>query len=365
VGRPSTYASIISTLLARRYVEKEKRTLKPTDVGLKVCDFLVEHLGALFDVKFTAGMEEQLDEIETGAVQWVSMMEKFYKEFLVWMENAKGPQADPGAVRKLLEIAKGIQTWAPATKRGKRTYSDKAFMESIEKQLEEGKGISERQVGALKKLICRYREQLPGLQAAAGELALTEELEAANRPPEPPRQDVLKKLEILKTIQYKEARTVGKKVYDDRVFAESLRAQFESGRSLSPNQIHYLDRLVMKYSDQISNFESRALELGLQATAATEDKESGPLLELLKAVKTWKPPTKRGRREWDDREFYESLSRQYGQHKRLSPKQIASLKKMVKRYAEQVPNYEQVAAQYGIPASAKSRPVAGSEDASG
>ena len=89
------------------------------------------------------------------------------------------------------------------------------------------------------------------------------------------------------------------------------------------------------------------------------------MLELLKAIKIWKPPTKRGRREWDDQKFYESLSRQYSQRKSLSPKQVASLKKMVKRYAEQVQNYEQVAAQYGIPASAKSRPAAGSEDASG
>lgn len=361
VGRPSTYASIISTLLARRYVEKEKRSLKPTDVGLKVCDFLVEHLGDLFNVKFTASMEEQLDEIETGAVQWVAMMEKFYEEFLTWMEKAKGPQADPAAVQKLLDVAKGIQTWEPATKRGKRTYSDKAFTESIEKQLGEGKGISERQVIAVKKLICRYREQLPGLEASAAELALTEELEAANRPPEPPRQDVLKKLELLKTVQFKEARTVGKKVYDDSVFSNSLRTQFESGRSLSPNQIHYLDRLVMKYSDQIPNFESLKQELCLQEAAAEEDKESGPLLELLKAIKTWKPPAKRGRREWDDQKFYESLSRQYSQRKSLSPKQVASLKKMVRRYAEQIPHYDQVAVQYGIPASAKSRPTAAIE----
>lgn len=361
VGRPSTYASIISTLLARRYVEKEKRALKPTDMGLKVCDFLVEHLGALFDVKFTAGMEEQLDEIETGAVQWGAMMEKFYQEFLTWLEKAKGPQADPAAVQKLLDMAKGIQTWEPATKRGKRTYSDQAFTESIQKQLGEGKGISERQVGALKKLICRYREQLPTLEAVAGELALTEELDAAKRPPEPPRQDVLKKLELLKTVQFKEPRTVGKKVYDDSVFANSLRTQFESGRSLSPNQVHYLDRMVMKYSDQIPDFESMKDELGLHEAAAAEDKESGPLLELLKEVKTWKPPTKRGRREWDDQKFYESLSRQYGQRKSLSPKQVASLKKMLRRYAEQIPNYEQVAAQYGIPASAKSRPAAESE----
>ena len=365
VGRPSTYASIISTLLNRRYVEKEKRSLKPTEIGLKVCDFLVEHLGELFDVKFTASMEEQLDEVETGAVQWVAMMEKFYKEFLTWLEKAKGPQADPSAVQKLLEVAKKVQTWAPPTKRGKRTYSDQLFTESIAKQLGEGKGISERQVTALKKLICRYREQLPELPSMAAELALTEELEAASRPPEPPRQDVLKKLELLKSIQFKEPRTVGKKVYDDKVFANSLRTQFENGRSLSPNQIHYLDRLVMKYADQIPNFESMKQELGIQEMVAGEDKESGPLLEILKAIKTWKPPVKRGRREWDDQKFYESLARQFDQRKSLSPKQVASLKKMVKRYASQIPHYEQVVAQYGIPASAKSRPAAESEDSAG
>ena len=74
VGRPSTYAQIISTLLDRKYVDREKRTLIPSELGMKVFDFLVSNLDALFDVQFTAGMEEQLDEIEEGKVAWTQML---------------------------------------------------------------------------------------------------------------------------------------------------------------------------------------------------------------------------------------------------------------------------------------------------
>ena len=85
VGRPSTYAQIISTLLGRKYVVREKRALVPSDLGMKVWDFLFANLAPLFDVQFTAGMEEQLDEIEEGKVAWTLMLGSFYEKFLVWL----------------------------------------------------------------------------------------------------------------------------------------------------------------------------------------------------------------------------------------------------------------------------------------
>ena len=127
----------------------------------------------------------------------------------------------------------------------------------------------------------------------------------------------------------------------------------ELGRGLSVNQIRYLDRLLLKYSDQIENFEEVSKQLGLQAEPQGEDTESGPLLESMKLVKEWKPPVKRGRREWDDKKFYESLSRQFAQRKQLSPKQVSSLKKMIKRYAAQVAGYAELAEKFGIGAPAK------------
>ncbi len=355
VGRPSTYASILSTLNARRYVEKEKRALKPTDMGLKVSDFLVTHLGELFDVGFTAGMEQSLDEIEAGTVQWVEMMRKFYDNLLAWLEKAKGPPADPAMVQRLLDHLSGVREWVPGTKRGKRVYGDEEFSKSIRRQIESKKEVSSRQMEALRKVACRYFEQVPVLREQAAELGLTEEIQAASKPPPPPGPETFRRLEVMKTVQFKEPRKVGKKVYDDRVFFESLRQQAEGGRGLSPNQLHYLDRMILKYADQIPDFEALSAELGIAGTGGGDDKESGPLLEALKAVTEWKPAVLRGRREWDDRSFYESLSRQFGQRKQLSPKQIASLKKLVRRYAPQVPNYAQLAEQFSIPAQGKPR----------
>ena len=96
VGRPSTYASTISTVIDRHYVDKDKRALKPTAMGFRVNDFLVHHLPQLFDVKFTARMEEELDEVEEGKITWVAMLEGFYASFQDWVEKAKGPPADVG-----------------------------------------------------------------------------------------------------------------------------------------------------------------------------------------------------------------------------------------------------------------------------
>ena len=349
IGRPSTYAQILATLLQRKYVEKEKRALKPTELGFNVYTFLVTNLGELFDVKFTAGMETSLDEIEKGSIEWVAMMDQFYKTFLVWMEKAKGPPADPAAVKKMLELLDVVKEWGPETKRGKRTYSDKLFVESIKKQLESGKAVSERQIDALKKIACRYKGQLPDFEQRAPEFGITAAFEAECKPPEPPGPATFKKLDLLKTIQFKEARKIGKKVYDDKVFSESLRKQVEGGRGLSVNQIRYLDRLVMKYGEQIPGFEALSAELGLGAEETADDQESGPLLEVLKNIKEWKPAVTRGKREWDDQKFFDSLRRQFEQKKQLSDRQRISLKKLASRYSAQIPEYEQVREKFNLP----------------
>lgn len=81
IGRPSTYAPTISTIINRGYIEKEATALKPTDVAMVVTDMLVEHFPSIVDYKFTAEMENQLDEIEEGKVQWVPMLREFYEPF--------------------------------------------------------------------------------------------------------------------------------------------------------------------------------------------------------------------------------------------------------------------------------------------
>ena len=81
IGRPSTYAAIISTLQDREYVSLKERHFVPTDLGRVVCTQLVEHFGKLMDVGFTAQMEENLDKVAEGQEQWVDLLRRFSEDF--------------------------------------------------------------------------------------------------------------------------------------------------------------------------------------------------------------------------------------------------------------------------------------------
>lgn len=81
VGRPSTYAPTISTIVNRDYVRREKGYLMPTDLGIKVSDLLVEYFPQVMDVSFTAHLEEELDLIEDGKVNWINVLKEFYAPF--------------------------------------------------------------------------------------------------------------------------------------------------------------------------------------------------------------------------------------------------------------------------------------------
>ena len=88
IGRPSTFSDIIAKLYDRKYVETGSRKLVPSDTGLLVNQILVENLPNIFDVKFTAKMEEELDEIETGAEDYLTVLNDFYKPFRASMDSA-------------------------------------------------------------------------------------------------------------------------------------------------------------------------------------------------------------------------------------------------------------------------------------
>ncbi|GAB3389951.1 DNA topoisomerase I [Lysobacter fragariae] len=81
IGRPSTYASIIQTLLFRKYVEMEGRSFRPSDVGRAVSNFLSSHFTRYVDYDFTAKMEDELDAVSRGEEEWVPLMEKFWGPF--------------------------------------------------------------------------------------------------------------------------------------------------------------------------------------------------------------------------------------------------------------------------------------------
>lgn len=79
IGRPSTYASIISVIVDRAYVERTQKKFFATPIGITVCDFLIEHFDNFMDYDFTASMEEDLDLIALGEKNWVNIIDLFYK----------------------------------------------------------------------------------------------------------------------------------------------------------------------------------------------------------------------------------------------------------------------------------------------
>ncbi|HYF83067.1 MAG TPA: type I DNA topoisomerase [Clostridia bacterium] len=89
IGRPSTYAPIISTVLARGYVVREKKFLMPTDLGEKVTGILTEFFSEIMNVEFTANMENKLDEIEEGDKEWKQVIREFYQPFAITLSSAE------------------------------------------------------------------------------------------------------------------------------------------------------------------------------------------------------------------------------------------------------------------------------------
>ncbi len=103
IGRPSTYASIISTIEGRGYVHLEKRHLLPTEIGCMVNDLLVGHFDEIMDIGFTSQMENELDQIAEGDKEWVDVIRQFYGTFEPELEKAKEnmpelPKAEPEPV---------------------------------------------------------------------------------------------------------------------------------------------------------------------------------------------------------------------------------------------------------------------------
>ena len=342
VGRPSTYAATIQVLYDRDYVENEKRSLRPTELGMQVCDYLCSHLGSLFEIDFTARMEESLDEIEQGDKEWHGMLGEFYKSFEVWLEAAKTAGVDLDVARRLVGLMDKVTEWAPPAKIRNKTYSDEKFHGDLRDELEkEEPEISERQINNLRKMVCRYRKQIPEWSdELVQELDLIVELEEAKKAEQPMRESTALILEVLGggDIEFDEPRKVGKRTYDDKAFCESLGEQIASGKRLTDRQSAALVRIFQKYEAKIPNFEQIAERIGLEKEA--DDTESGPLLKLLETVTEWAEPTTRGKKTWSDQGFYESLSEQFKSKGRLSDRQRTALKRTMSRYASQIPDYE-------------------------
>jgi DNA topoisomerase-1 len=140
IGRPSTFASIVDTLYERAYVEKQGRALRSTPLGRVVCDFLLQHFPAVFEVGFTARLEDQLDAISTGQAEWTAVMAAMWEPLSTLVAQAQAavahsprvrvPAAPTGAAAPAGAGAEGEgaagEAPGPARKRGRRAAGDSA-----------------------------------------------------------------------------------------------------------------------------------------------------------------------------------------------------------------------------------------------
>jgi DNA topoisomerase-1 len=89
IGRPSTYSTIVETIQARGYVEQDARRFRPTEIGISVNDLLAEHFREIMDLKYTANMESELDQVEDHKADWVDVLRAFYGPFEHTLEEAE------------------------------------------------------------------------------------------------------------------------------------------------------------------------------------------------------------------------------------------------------------------------------------
>ncbi|NQZ58178.1 MAG: type I DNA topoisomerase, partial [Lentisphaeraceae bacterium] len=159
VGRPSTYAATVRTIQDREYVAKDKGRLTPSKVGMEASNYLTGSIPTLFEVKFTAGMEDKLDDIESGKVAWTDMLAGFYGNFSEWMTAAKTAGAPPkGHYTAVTALFGEDFAYDEPEKRGKRTYSDEKYVTSLAKNITDEKELTARQWSGLLRVCAKYPE---------------------------------------------------------------------------------------------------------------------------------------------------------------------------------------------------------------
>ncbi|UDQ98540.1 type I DNA topoisomerase [Lentisphaerota bacterium WC36G] len=350
IGRPSTYASIVNTIQNREYVDKEKGRLIPTELGFKVNDYLILSLPDLFQIGFTANMEESLDKIEEGSLQWQQMLKDFYGPFEEWLEQAKDVGAPkPQYVENILPVLKKITKFAEPQKVGRRTYDDSKFLSSIEEKFIKDNKISEKQWETLLRLAITYYSQIGkevedylaqnvDIKAKYAEVLekvkIQQEKIAASTASDDLKKAYEKVFADFVNVEWNEPEVRRGRTYDDKKFFTSLQAQAERGKVLSERQLAALGAIAVKYKETIPNFEAvmEFLNVSSEDSGGQADPEIAKLIEKFKNFTGWAEPQKKGKRVFDEKSFYESLATQFSAKGNLTPRQVGALKRMDKKY---------------------------------
>ncbi len=312
IGRPSTYASTVQTLLARKYVTTNRsHVLTPTQTGIEATDYLLNEVPDFINVEFTAQMEDALDKVADGTLGWVEKVREFYTKLVEWLA------ADPKHIQPIFDLLAHVKEWKePVLKKsGKVAWDDRAFFEDMQATIARGETISKSQYVTLTRMAIAYRDQLPEIEKILGPLPQTvdkEEIQA-----------------LFETLGARELNAWETK------FVDSVKQQYEKKGDLSEKQLNLLRRMATPEANE---------------ERPENEAASAELLAALGQVKTWNEPVKRGRRTYDDSEFFTSLSTQLKEKHSLSVKQFDALKRMVRNYRQQISGYDALAEKYAIKA---------------
>ena len=340
VGRPSTYAATIETLKAREYAKTEKKKLVPQERGILVCDWLVKKLDDLFSVGYTAKMEAELDKVESEGEPMNQMLSEFYAKFLKEVADCAEPPPDRAKFDFVFGLLSEVREWKPAKKVGKRVYDDKAFVESVREQAAEGKrALSARQLEFLVKMAVQYADQIPDCEKRLKEAGLGAGASCVQKA-DP---------ELVKFCFDTMDRIGGMM---ENPFYKSIREQFEHGRGLSQRQFAILAKAVGENAGSLEDCAAVRERLVEFVPGGFREEASDPtipgLLALFDGVTEWRPPAKRGKKTYDDKEFVSSLADQYARRHSLSARQVAALRRVISVYKGRIPGYAEKAAALGL-----------------
>ena len=340
VGRPSTYAATIETLKAREYAKTEKKKLVPLERGVLVCDWLVKKMDALFNVGYTAEMEAELDKVEEQGEPMNVMLSEFYAKFLKEIKDSAEPPPDRAKFDLVFDLLSEVTAWKPAKKVGKRTYDDKAFVESVKEQAAEGKrALSARQLEFLVKMAVMYADQIKDCEKRLKAAGLGAGATLV------PRADA----ELVKFCFLTMDRIGGML---KNPFLKSLHDQWERGKGLSPKQFQILARAVGENSGALEDADAVRAKLAEHVPGGFDVKPQDPtipgILKLMSTVTEWRPSSKKGKKVYDDQAFVKSLADQYARRHSLSPRQAIALKRVAVAYKDKIPGFAEKAEELGL-----------------
>ena len=340
VGRPSTYAQTIETLKAREYAVSENRKLVPLERGILVCDWLVKKMEGLFNVGYTAKMEEELDQIEEHGEPMNDMLSSFYSRFTKTIAEAN-PAPDAAKFNAVFALLDEVKEWKEPKKSGNRIYDDKGFVESVKKQLAEGKkAMSVRQLDALIRMAVAYGSQIYDV-----ENRLRAEGLGAGASILPQKAD-----DELVRYCFGVMERIGGMLKNP--FLKSLREQWDKGRGLSMKQFVILARAVGENASALEDCEAVREKLSSYVPEGFTGDDTDPavpgLLELMSTVTEWRAPTKKGKKVYDDKTFVASLADQFQRRHSLSSRQVLALRRVAVSYKDKIPGYDAKAQELGL-----------------